>query len=603
MGQKNIINKAKKLNDKLYFGDWDSNGYKEVYGFTLRVDSLFLNMIEPLSPKEPKKTIFITEIQPDNSGVINCSCEDLHTVDLNEDGFKEIVFPVVTGFGLAPRAIYAFDMYNEIVLSSASVGSPSAKLSFEDLDGNNQPEIICNSGRLGNVKENHGIPYSDDRPWLKVYKADLTFLFPPVPFPPGAKANIFCLPDTFKSKKRIVVLNKNTGIDSCFISLFNSSGKEIKRTELKLFNNETGLPFFKEENRYLVYNGSVIFYYSKGLELIEHKELKYEGIQPTLIDIDENGKNELIVKGADRKSVIIYSDNYKHYNVLEFSDRIVYNSDYMKIEKNKFYLITEHYTFNYSYAFNPLYYFKFPAYIFIYLISVAFIFFIQLIQKKQLTEKYELKNQLRELELKNVQNQMDPHFMFNAFTTMASLLKKGQQDEAYNGFMKFSKLIRSNFDFSNNITRPLQEELQAVTNFLEINKMRFKEKLEYSFDIDKDIPQKMQVPKMMLQMHVENALKHGVAKLNKTGKITVKIIRKNNFAEFIIEDNGIGRKKAAGLKRPSTRQGLKMLQAIYERLNQKNKVKIRQRFNDLLDKEGNAAGTRVEINVPIGLKD
>ena len=70
-----------------------------------------------------------------------------------------------------------------------------------------------------------------------------------------------------------------------------------------------------------------------------------------------------------------------------------------------------------------------------------------------------------------------------------------------------------------------------------------------------------------------------------------------------IEDNGIGRGKAAVENPDSTRQGLKMLQSIYDRLNQQNKVKISQHFTDLTDEAGNPSGTRVEIQIPVNLRE
>ena len=70
-----------------------------------------------------------------------------------------------------------------------------------------------------------------------------------------------------------------------------------------------------------------------------------------------------------------------------------------------------------------------------------------------------------------------------------------------------------------------------------------------------------------------------------------------------MEDNGVGRQKAAGLEIYSTKKGLKMLEALYTRLNQQNKYKIKQNFVDLTDENGVASGTRVEIRIPVNLKE
>jgi sensor histidine kinase YesM len=186
---------------------------------------------------------------------------------------------------------------------------------------------------------------------------------------------------------------------------------------------------------------------------------------------------------------------------------------------------------------------------------------------------------------------------------MALLMKNGEKEEAFDAFMKFTKMVRSNFDFSDRFSRPLSEEMQMVNHFLDINKLRFREKLDFRITIAEDVPMNMLIPKMMLQIHIENALKHGLARLEKSGTIHINIIRQEDVILVAIEDNGIGRLKAAKLNPDSTKQGLKMLQAMYERLNQQSKTKIIQEIIDLTDEQGNAAGTRVVIRVPLNLKE
>jgi len=250
-----------------------------------------------------------------------------------------------------------------------------------------------------------------------------------------------------------------------------------------------------------------------------------------------------------------------------------------------------------------LWYIKFPVYLLIYLLSVLFVWLIQRIREKQLNERYELQNQLRTMEIKSLRMQMDPHFMFNTFNSMALLLKNGNGEEAFDAFMKFTRMVRLNFDFSDQFTRQLSEELEIVRQYLELNKLRFKEKLEFSIEVSGEVPQNMLIPKMMLQIHVENALKHGLARLEKTGIIQITIVREGNEIRVTIEDNGIGRQKAAQINPGSTRQGLKMLQAMYDRLNQQIKTKVVQKITDLKDENQDPAGTRVDIRIPLTLKE
>ena len=207
------------------------------------------------------------------------------------------------------------------------------------------------------------------------------------------------------------------------------------------------------------------------------------------------------------------------------------------------------------------------------------------------------------MEVRYLRMQMDPHFMFNTFNSIALLLKNGNKEEAFDAFMKFTQMVRSNFDFSDRFTRPLNEELQLVNHYLDINKLRFKEKLDFRIKVNEDVPMKVLIPRMMLQIHVENALKHGLAKLERAGIVCINIVREDEEICVTIEDNGIGRQQAMQQKSGSTGQGLKMLQAIYDRLNQPNKAKIVQRFTDLTNEEGNPTGTRVEIRFPMNIRE
>jgi sensor histidine kinase YesM len=126
--------------------------------------------------------------------------------------------------------------------------------------------------------------------------------------------------------------------------------------------------------------------------------------------------------------------------------------------------------------------------------------------------------------------------------------------------------------------------------------MRFKDNLSFTIDISENVPLQTSVPKMMIQMHVENALKHGISKLSKPGRIDIKIWIENEMVYFTIADNGIGRQNAAQFNIPSTKKGIKMLEAVYESLNLVNKLKIAQRIIDSKDDNNNPLGHTRQLN-------
>jgi LytS/YehU family sensor histidine kinase len=304
------------------------------------------------------------------------------------------------------------------------------------------------------------------------------------------------------------------------------------------------------------------------------------------------------------QTITVYTENFNRKVEMDYEIEKI-RGVYLDIGKGPDHFMVQTNMNEYTYRFqkNWLYYLKFPAYLIIYFFSVLFIWLIQNIREKQLHEKFELKNQLKEMEIKYLRMQMDPHFMFNAFTTMALMIKNGDRTEAFDSFMKFTRMLRSNFDFSNHLTRPLSEELQTVKDYLEINKLRFKERLNYEVSVTDDVPVNALIPKMIIQIHVENSLKHGLSQQEKPGVIRIDVVKDGDYLGLSVQDNGIGRKKAATLDRPSTKQGIKMLQALIDRLNAQNKLNITQGYTDLQDDSGNPAGTRVDIKVPLSLKE
>ena len=138
-----------------------------------------------------------------------------------------------------------------------------------------------------------------------------------------------------------------------------------------------------------------------------------------------------------------------------------------------------------------------------------------------------------------------------------------------------------------------------MKNYLEIEKFRFKDKFEYSITLDKNVDKYKNIPKMVIQTHVENAIKHGLMHKEKEGKLSVSIKCNDNENIIIIEDNGIGRKKAKHLSKQSTGIGLKIINSYYDLFNKYNKEKIIQEIIDLEDVSDNSSGTKIIIKIPL----
>ena len=151
-------------------------------------------------------------------------------------------------------------------------------------------------------------------------------------------------------------------------------------------------------------------------------------------------------------------------------------------------------------------------------------------------------------------------------------------------------------DAGRKASRSIDEELEYVNLCLELEKMRFGDKIEYFVTIDKQVDTKKKFL-ICLQTWVENAINTDYATI-RTGRINIFISKKDETTIIQVEDNGIGRAKAKELKTTGTGSGLKILNEQIEIYNHFNPRKAIITITDLSDNDGNASGTRIEMSIP-----
>ncbi len=235
--------------------------------------------------------------------------------------------------------------------------------------------------------------------------------------------------------------------------------------------------------------------------------------------------------------------------------------------------------------------------------GVYLIFFIiEKVREYQRLKVADTQRKIYELQLRSFQNQLDPHFTFNAITSLGSLIYTEEKEKAYDYLVKFSGLIRKILESSDKISQTLQEELDFVRNYLDLQKFRFKNRIEYRIEIAPGINLGMKIPRMIIETHVENALKHGLKHSDKEGLITIRISCEKENLRIEITDNGIGREKAAEISKDDTHLGLRITEQFYTLINKYNRNKISREIIDLYDKNGDPAGTSVIIRIPRGIR-
>lgn len=163
----------------------------------------------------------------------------------------------------------------------------------------------------------------------------------------------------------------------------------------------------------------------------------------------------------------------------------------------------------------------------------------------------------------------------------------------------FSKVLRYIFDDKKSLLHKLYKEIELTENYVILEKIRFKNKFEYTINTEGNINGLTQVPKQIIQIFVDNAIRHGIMPLDRIGHLKVNISNEDEYIHITIEDNGVGREKASKINTLAKKgHSIKLIQQIIRFLNDfDRKNQLHLKIFDLY-KNGGAAGTRVEIWVP-----
>ncbi len=219
---------------------------------------------------------------------------------------------------------------------------------------------------------------------------------------------------------------------------------------------------------------------------------------------------------------------------------------------------------------------------------------------KKIKEDAFIQNQLKEMEMKALKAQMNPHFIYNALNSIQALVANDKKDEGIRYIGSFSRLLRQVLDNSENNVISLDKELETIGLYIQLESLRLDVQLQYKKIIPENIvPEFEKIPPLILQPFVENALWHGLSR--KAGEKEIKITVSLN-AEWLIcdiQDNGIGREKAGEWKKNSVAihqsKGLDITRKRLIDFNE-NELVTPIEFFDLYD-DKNPAGTLVTVRI------
>jgi LytS/YehU family sensor histidine kinase len=206
-----------------------------------------------------------------------------------------------------------------------------------------------------------------------------------------------------------------------------------------------------------------------------------------------------------------------------------------------------------------------------------------------------------ELELHSLRAQLNPHFMFNSLNAIQELILKEDFDNSHTYLARFAKLLRMLVENAEKPFIPLQKEIDFLQLYLSLESLRIPD-LKSSIQTDSSINSDATlIPNMILQPYIENAIWHGLSHRAGDKKLQINISKFNGAVQYDIEDNGVGRKKAAELKslyrKEHKSKGMELLTKRFRLLSEEYSADIETKISDI-GANGEIKGTKVSIIVP-----
>lgn len=236
----------------------------------------------------------------------------------------------------------------------------------------------------------------------------------------------------------------------------------------------------------------------------------------------------------------------------------------------------------------------------IFLISASAVFLVRR-RIETIRKEAGFKQAIAESEMMALRAQMNPHFIFNCISSIDNFIQDNDKENASAWLNKFAKLIRGILDNSHNDVVPLWKDWATTKLYLELEQLRSDNAFEFTMEADSSLLNgHYRIPPLIVQPYVENAIHHGIKhRGDKLGRILIKASLIGQQLQFEIDDNGVGRKRAAELKDKNpiahTSYGLQMSSERIALFNGDHKSELQ--IIDKKDKAGNAEGTKVLIRL------
>jgi hypothetical protein len=606
INQFNLPGELPELGATLDLYDIDANGIKDIFICTEKNDSLFLSVVDDLYGHPTfTRLYFLDRIRQNNE-----NGDYLFTPggisDLTGDGSSEYVFAINGGHSLQPRRVYAIDYKENRVMRSPVSGAAVISLDLFDLNGDGRDEILLNTVAPENFK--YPIPYRDSVSWLMVLNDSLQFYRPPIAMPPAASW-VSLEPFIYEGKRYLMAFHRFTETNGDFSSTLAVYDDQLKQVKQKYFKGTRKgslqlwrIPGRSELKNIKLFKDKQIYTLDFDLDYADSivNDIPFGYGSECMLDIDGDGEKEYIFLDYDR--LCVFRADLRQSSVIEVrsnerAPRVLTSE--IRQEDQYPVLFVQIGTEQYSVWYGKNGWFRFRALVYpaLFIILFGFFFSLGLIQDRIVSGRYEREQFISRLQLQAIRNQLDPHFTYNALNAVGSLIYKGEKELAYRYLKGLTDLLRMVSADASAITWSLSDELEFVKKYLEIEKLRFKEKFEFRIEIGEEAMKEYQVPRMSILTFVENAMKHGLRHKHDNWLLDVTVAPLKNGIKIGIRDNGIGRAAAVKYRDGSNGQGTEMMKQYFRQFSEATGKIARFRVSDLFESELKASGTLVEITI------
>ena len=202
---------------------------------------------------------------------------------------------------------------------------------------------------------------------------------------------------------------------------------------------------------------------------------------------------------------------------------------------------------------------------------------------------------ISKLKMETIRVRMSPHFLFNALSALSGLTN--EPETLQKKINVLLSLLRKSVDNMEKMVVPLYEELELVKNYVDLQCLKVPEPFIVSYEVEPGLNMNHPIPAMILQIPVENAIKHGLMPLTGEKLLRIKICHYSKGIQITVEDNGVGYRSSTN-RSMSSGTGLKILYQIIASLNSENDGKIEILILEKEQKNTMSGGTIVEIKIP-----